>query len=313
MDDTDWQTLVESISAKTCTPFLGAGVAVPHLPAGGPLAQELAKACKYPLSDDDNLPRVAQYMATTYQPDYARRKVRARIMQGQQLFAAEDQSGVPLNFKRLADLDLPIYITTNYDEFMGRAVVFRTKQSVRMEICRWHDRLIESLGKYRTDEPTPAEPLVFHLHGHVSVPSSMLVTEDDYVDFMVSLANRGPKEVPVLPHWVRRALGTTTLLFVGYSLADWNFRVLMRHLMKQQKLLRAEQAFSVSIQLPPEEGQFDPDKREAAMKFLSDYLGLTAIRVHWGTAAEFLAELHNRVAAEATPDSSGTPVDAFAE
>jgi hypothetical protein len=301
MDDTDWTTLVESITAGTCTPFLGAGVAVPHLPTGGPLARELAKEWGYPLSDDDNLARVTQFMATTHQPDFARRKVRARIEEGQRQFAQEDASGVPANFHRLAALDLPIYITTNYDDFMARAVLARTRKPARVEISRWHDRLLEPLGKYRPDEPTAGEPLVFHLHGHVSDDSSMLVTEDDYVDFMVSLANRGPKQVPVLSHWVRRALGMTTLLFIGYSLEDWNFRVLMRHLMKQQKLLRTDQAFSVSIQLPPEEGLLDPDRRTAAMRFLSDYLGLTAIRVHWGNAADFLEELHRRVA-EASPE-----------
>jgi hypothetical protein len=309
MDDTDWTTLVESIKAGTCTPFLGAGVAVPHLPAGGPLARELAQQCGYPLPDADNLARVTQFMATTHQPDFARRKVKARIVDGQQQFGQEDPSGVPTNFRRLAELELPIYITTNYDDFMARAVVARTQREARLEISRWHDRLLEPLGKYRPDEPTVADPLVFHLHGHVSNDSSMLVTEDDYVDFMVSLANRGPKQVPVLPHWVRRALGMTTLLFVGYSLEDWNFRVLMRHLMKQQKLLRTDQAFSVSIQLAPEEGLMEPERREAAMKFLSAYLERTAIRVHWGNAADFLAELHRRVA-EASPEPQ--PSDALA-
>ena len=312
MDDTDWRTLVESIRAGKCTPFLGAGVAVPHLCLGGALARDLATRCNYPLSDADNLARVTQFLATTHQPDYARRMVKAYIQEGQQRFSDEDSSGVPLNFSRLATLDLPIYITTNYDDFMARAVTARLQRPARVEICRWHDRLIDELGKYRRDEPTGADPLVFHLHGHVSNDSSMLVTEDDYVDFMVSLANRGAKEVPVLSHWVRRALGLTTLLFIGYSLEDWNFRVLMRHLMKQQKLLRTDQAFSVSIQLPPEDAHLDPERRKAAMKFLSDYLGLTAIHVHWGTAADFLTELTQRVA-DGAPDPARMPVDAVAQ
>src|SRR5262249_7426152 len=154
--------------------------------------------------------------------------VQARVEAGQNAFDAENPSGAPPNFHKLSALGLPIYITTNYDDFMARAVLARTKQPPRVEICRWHDRPVDPLGKYRRDEPSVADPLVFHLHGHVSNASSMLVTEDDYVDFMVSLANRGSKEVPVLPHWVRRVLGMTTLLFIGYSLEDWNFRVLMR-------------------------------------------------------------------------------------
>ena len=120
MDDTDWQTLVESIRAGKCTPFLGAGAAVPHLCLGGALARDLATRCNYPLSDADNLAWFTQFLATTHQPDYARRIVKAYIQEGQQRFSDEDSSGVPLNFSRLASLDLPIYITTNYDDFMCR-------------------------------------------------------------------------------------------------------------------------------------------------------------------------------------------------
>jgi SIR2-like domain len=295
VDKTAWETLVESIVAGSCTPFLGAGVAIPQLPSGGTLARDLAKRHDYPLKDDENLARVAQYLATTHQPDFARRAVRDRIQEGQDRHDADHPSEVPTNFVRLAALNLPIYITTNYDDFMARAVRARIQKSARVEICRWHDRLIESLGKYRRDEPVNTDPLIFHLHGHVQTPESLLVTEDDYIDFMVSLANRGPKDVPVLPHWVRRALARTSLLFIGYGLEDWNFRVLMRHLMKQQKVQQSDQAFSLSIQLPPDADFAAPEQREQAKEFLSKYLGTTSIHVHWVTAVDFLAELDRRV------------------
>jgi hypothetical protein len=151
VDETAWETLVESIVAGSCTPFLGAGVAIPQLPSGGTLARDLAKRHDYPLKDDENLARVAQYLATTHQPDFARRAVRDRIQEGQDRHDADHPSEVPTNFVRLAALNLPIYITTNYDDFMARAVRARIQKSARVEICRWHDRLIESLGKYRRD------------------------------------------------------------------------------------------------------------------------------------------------------------------
>ena len=312
MDETAWETLVESIVAGSCTPFLGAGVALPQLPSGGALARDLAHEFDYPLKDAENLPRVSQYLATSRQPDFARRAVRDRIQAGQDGHDAEHPSEVPANFVRLAGLHLPIYITTNYDDFMARAVRARTQKAARVEICRWHDRLVDSLGKYRRDEPTEDDPLVFHLHGHLETPESLLVTEDDYIDFMVSLANRGPKDVPVLPHWVRRALARTSLLFIGYGLEDWNFRVLMRHLMKQQKVQQSDQAFSLSIQLPPDEDFVEPKQREEAKEFLSKYLGTTAIHVHWVTAEHFLTELDRRVA-DARAARSQPPVHALAD
>jgi len=90
-------------------------------------------------------------------------------------------------------------------------------------VCRWNSQLQEELEGYADGHPSAECPLVFHLHGQLSNESSLLVTEDDYIDFTVSLGQQGPDSV--IPHWIRRALSRTTLLFVGYSLEDWNFRV----------------------------------------------------------------------------------------
>jgi len=297
MDESGWETVVDSVLANECTPFLGAGVALPHLPSGEAMALELAEEYEYPLTDTGNLPRVAQFLSTTHQSAFAKRKILEKILQRQQAFSGSDRSKVPENYSKLAGLCLPIYLTTNYDDFLVRALRASTVGPVRSEIARWHDRLVEDLGKYSAEKPTPESPLVFYLHGSVDVPSSILATEDDYIDFMVSLANRGPREIAVLPHWVRRSLGQTTLLFIGYSLNDWNFRVLMRHLMKQQNILRSDQYFSVSIQIPPHSTLISPDKRDKAKQFLSDYLGTTAISILWCTADTFLDELHRRVTA----------------
>ena len=50
-----------------------------------------------------------------------------------------------------------------------------------------------------------ANPWVFHLHGSDEDPASLVLTEDDYVDFLVS-TQRDPE---VLPHYVLRALSNT--------------------------------------------------------------------------------------------------------
>jgi SIR2-like domain len=189
---------------------------------------------------------------------------------------------------------LPIFITTNYDTFLQRALAATGTHVPRVEICRWKGELLKEIPRYASAKPTSREPLVFHLHGHTDTEASILVTEDDYIDFTVSLAHRTDKD-PVIPHWIRRALSWTTLLFIGYSLEDWNFRVLMRHLMKQQQVLRSEQAFSLSIQLS--DSGIDAERRARAERFLADYLGTSAIRVHWGPAGPFLAELDERVQA----------------
>ena len=82
----------------------------------------------------------------------------------------------------LADLDLPIYITTNYDGLMLGALRDREKDPIR-ELCGWNE-LVRMASPSALDDgvvPTPARPLVYHLHGHSDVPQSMVLTEDDYL------------------------------------------------------------------------------------------------------------------------------------
>ena len=62
----------------------------------------------------------------------------------------------------LADLDLPIYLTTNYDHLMEAALISRRKEPVS-EFCRWNDILNSKSDKPSRYKPTVAKPLVYHL------------------------------------------------------------------------------------------------------------------------------------------------------
>src|SRR5262249_34043625 len=138
-------------------------------------------------------------------------------------FHAEDEPhGV------LADLPLPLYMTTNYDDFMVRALASR-RRDPRREACRWNEtirRLPTLFDREPGYRPTPANPLVFHVHGH-SEADTIVLTEDDYLAFLA-----GMQEPGVLPEPVRWQLARSTMLFIGYRLADWNIRVLLQGLRK---------------------------------------------------------------------------------
>ena len=290
-----WETLVDSVVNRECTPFLGAGVATPYLPRGSELAVDLAKEFNYPLDDDTNLARVTQYIASMHQPSYVKRKVRTRLQEAQNRAAEALEGGPPPNHLMLARLGLPLYVTTNYDDYLERALVAVRPAEPVVEICRWNDRLASELPKYRREEPTQATPTIFHLHGHMRHPNSLVITQDDYIDFTVSLAQRAVNKVdPVIPHFVRRALGNTNLLFVGYSLEDWNFQVLLRFIMRQQGVLSHERYNSISVQLSNPSMQ--ADRKRLAEQFLENYLKTSSsIDVYWGDAGPFLKELLHRV------------------
>ncbi len=75
--------------------------------------------------------------------------------------------------------------------------------------------------------PDSTRPIVYHLHGHRSVPESLVLTEDDYIDFLVRISG----DSALLPPIIQSSLTNKMLLFVGYSLADWTFRVIFRGLL----------------------------------------------------------------------------------
>src|SRR4029079_5081277 len=73
----------------------------------------------------------------------------------------------------LAKLDLPIYMTTNYDKFMETALDKDRAKSPQSEFCRWNDDLEKYVKTYRIPsvfnkksyEPTADNPLVYHILG----------------------------------------------------------------------------------------------------------------------------------------------------
>src|SRR5713101_7067460 len=73
----DWRMLIRAINVKSCTPFLGSGACYGVLPTGRSIAQSWAKNAEhpYPFKDDDNLPRVAQYIAMMEGGDEPRNRI----------------------------------------------------------------------------------------------------------------------------------------------------------------------------------------------------------------------------------------------
>lgn len=286
LQETDWTVLLKRIAKGGCTPFLGAGASFGALPLGAALAKDWAEEFDYPLDDSSDLIRVAQYVAIQVEdPMYPKEELADRFRN----VAPPDfrSAGEPHGF--MADLPLPIYITTNYDDFMVRALRDRGKEP-QQEISRWNSRLfgIPSVLNNSNYVPRPETPLVFHLHGHASVPESLVLTEDDYLDFLVAIAKEKDK---VLPPRIQEAMTGTSILFIGYRIADWNFRVLFRSV---NYLEQAVQRKHVSVQILPVGDTIANDQKRKALVYLDQYYDKLKTRMYWGTSREFMAELKQR-------------------
>jgi hypothetical protein len=285
VNELSWNRLLGRIKDLKCTPFIGAAASLPVLRTGGAIAKQWSADHDYPLEDDDDLARVAQYLAVAGDP-----------MTPKELMSDEIKGKGPPDFSdpkephaMLADLGLPLYITTNYDDFMAQALEDRGREPVQ-EICKWNDyhEVVDDpapLADDREYEPTPEKPVVYHLHGRYQIPESMVLTEDDYLEFLVTLAERSDPDQysSLIPHQVARALSSTSLLFVGYGLKDWDFRVMHRGLvMRGNATLRR---MSVTVQL---------ELTEEAQKYLDKYFERNAVSVVWRNAAEFTVDLRER-------------------
>jgi hypothetical protein len=283
LSESDWDGLLSRIRSGQCTPFLGAGMSSEKIPLGAEIAQKLAldPRFKYPLADTKDLVKVTQYIALTV--DAARPKeLVAEIINAA---GYPDFQNLDEPHMALAQLPLPLYITTNYDDFMYVALKRTPEKAPQIFINSWHDQgfnargaaIAESAG---TDiDATVSKPAVYYFHGHKDHLDTMVLTEDDYLDFLVRVS----RDQALIPPRIQHAIGGTSLLFIGYSLNDTNFRVIFRGLVEQQ---RSAKKISVTVQVHPGEPR--------VVDYLTKYFDASGVRVYWGTARDFVTELKTR-------------------
>lgn len=295
----DWDRVIGALKHKECTPFLGAGACVGALPLGGEIARTWARDHDYPFADTDNLPRVAKYVSVSKQDrDWPRRAF-------VELFEERCPNGftsVPKIHSAVARLNLPIHMTTNYDDFMFEALAqspihvdhaLVQRRPVRA-ICRWYPwlrRRIEdpfSDGKY---EPTVESPVVFHLHGHINKSTTLVITEDDYLEFLINVS----EDPLLLPERLQQALAETSLLFLGYRLEDLSFKVLFQRLATY--LRRNGSPTHVAVQLAPSKADQPDDEqwKQRVANYFKVHYGLEGVRIYWGSCDQFADELSQRI------------------
>ena len=92
----------------------------------------------------------------------------------------------------------------------------------------------------------------------------------------------------LLPSNVLGKLAQDSLIFLGFQLDDWEFRVILQGLLK--RIAQSSQKRHVGVQLDP--GQATDETQ--AQKYLERYLDTYRIDIYWGEARQFANELHSR-------------------
>ena len=316
LPDEQWDQILRLIDQGKCTPFIGPEAYAEWLPTtintarkwtgkyGFPLAvilddfYNLAKEkYGYPLEDSHILARVAQFLAIENADDMYPKNLLSNELSGMKPPQFNLEAYRDSTYSVLADLNLPLYLTTNYDHFMEAALESRGRKPVS-EFCCWNEKLynytkaagipsVFDKGKKYT--PTVDQPLVYHLHGIIEIAQSMVLTEKDYLDFAINL-NKNDEKLS-LPSVVRRTLATSTFMFVGYRLEDVTFRVIFQGVMSL--LGNIQRPKSMAVQLPP---IVPEERREKVSAYLNAYINnMFSLYAYWGSLKSFSVELRNRL------------------
>ncbi len=216
--------LVRAFREEKCIPFVGAGACTSHngtpgLPTGGELSEALAKELldlKIRIDDIGNIRNLLE-VSTHYQHSRSRNDLIGSL---KNRLPHEAMKPLPVHVA-LSKLPLKLVITTNYDTLMERAMkaVDRDYRQVIQPIAGFPDDVLQA---QLIDE---SRPIVYKVHGSFGdEKDNFVITEDDYLSFLVQMT----KPQLGIPTAISGRLATHVLLFLGYGLADWDFRVLFK-------------------------------------------------------------------------------------
>jgi hypothetical protein len=310
-DDHYWLVATRILKGKV-VPFLGAGAGLvdrpegtgwevgQYLPSGSELAAFLAERSRYPYPKDTDLLRVSQYVDAVLGE-------RALYEYLRTLFNADYPPNALHHFlARLAE-DLSrreteplLILTTNYDDALERAF---TAAHVPYELLWYEAKHNAWCGRFvhqqngsavvidRPNEYTAlaasGRAVILKLHGAVDRADphgdSYVITEDNYIDYL----SRGEIAAQI-PMTLKAQMQESHFLFLGYSLRDWNLRVILNRLWGEQAL----DAKSWAVQREPADARV----RKVEEKLWSDRGDVEVLYV---MLDEYVRRLDEQVRAEA--------------
>ncbi len=277
-----FEDVVRTILEGRVVPVLGADVAE--------LTARLAQRFGYPNDDGTaTLPRVAQYVA---------------VMKGSgplydELHQLLDTDLPPAAIHRLLaslpavlrerGLPYQLLVTTSYDTALERAfekageafeiVSYLAAGRNRGRFCHigtdGKGKLIEEPNTYATELSLDRNTVILKLHGQVERTTareweSFVVTEDDYIDYLALT-----EVASAVPVSLAATLRRSHFLFLGYTMADWNLRVILHRLWGDQPL--SYHSWAVQPEPKPLEREFwrrrDVDVVELGFEEYADALG----------------------------------------
>ena len=204
-------------------------------------------------------------------------------------------------YVQIARLPVSTYVTTNRDNLLLDSLRAEGRRP-EMVVCRWKPILQNADAAVEPDwpasvferepgyKPSYERPLVYHVFGNTKYPHTVVLTEDDYFDFLVGLSrNQGNPRTSMPPH-VKMVLATHGLMFLGFQFDDWEFRAMFRGVLPREGIEAGDRHSNIAVQVKPDDEHMrsPEDARGYMSKYFSQH---RKIQVYWGKSEEFLTEL----------------------
>jgi len=272
IDDRHFSRVAKAIAAGNVIPFLGAGANLcdrpdktpwalgGFAPSGRELALALAKDSDYPDPGEPDLLWVSQYfdavlgeaplyekLRDVFDVDYPPSSLHRFIAR------------LPALLRQRGAEEQLLVLTTNYDDLAERAFEDAGEQ---FDVVSYEAKPGPLLGFFwhrpPDGEPVPIKagskyrglalaerPVILKLHGAVDRDDkrrdSYVLTEDSYIDYLA-----GPPVSKQIPSTLLAKMADSHFLFLGYSMRDWNMRVILKQLWGGNQL--GSKSWSVQLQ-----------------------------------------------------------------
>lgn len=244
-------TVVEDIAGwfrdGKVVPFLGAGACQRKdgncPPLGSGLSQVISRELRYtsngnrPLGDVP-LSTIAQHFEVQKgRPDLV--DLLKREIDRQTFEPSPLQASLAKITKQIGKVQL--IVTTNYDRLVERTLGPPTNKD--------HDVLVQFPHRpndqldYEFREDAVA---LYKLHGSFDQlgsrndRDSLVITDDDYIEFLTTMQDRN-----FIPRTILTHIANRHLLFLGYGLRDWDFMVLYRSLIESKNKTKIQPSYTI--------------------------------------------------------------------
>ena len=293
MKERHWINLVGSLRHGQCVLVLGPEVPAARLSedskGGAPDSTSLLEALRLKLAseleEDNKTPRGHTLAALAQQYEdtegFGPNALRATA---ERFFRFEPYRPSSVH-EKLASLPFSLILTTGQDTLLTQALKGAGKAPITH---RYHLRGDKRQNPEFPLPESPGSPVVYHLFGNASEPSSLVLSENDVLDFLIAVVS----ERPPLPNSLLRALKrpNQSFLFLGFGIGRWDLRILLKVLLRALELNRSGPAIAAE----PLRGLLQSESEEMILFYQRG----TRVELEDSEVEAFLSKLSKRLEAE---------------